>query len=329
MHSIIKQILLVVFLFSPLVINAEAPAIEVSPLIIEEQSAIRDILEYTVKVKNNAKPYKVNLYPVVSDITVKDGKQEMADFSLSSDKTSFLSRWMSFSRGVIDLLPGEEKTLAVKINVNPLALPGKYRAALMFSEAPNSYEAEANAKIVSQPQVIFNITVKENIVERGEISVFKAEQETFLKMPAKILLEIKNIGNKPLVPEGFIYIYDRRGREVDKININGGGRAIESEQKGDFSQIWSSEKAFGRYKAKLEAEYGSGEKRNLQDTIYFWVLPWKILAGFSLLLLALLIILIVANYRRRQILNLAVVEDHETAQDAEREQAGILNLKRK
>ena len=48
----------------------------------------------------------------------------------------------------------------------------------------------------------------------------------------------------------------------------------------------------------MEAEYGINQVRDLQDTIYFWILPWSMLVISIGIVLFLLIILTIIIYRR-------------------------------
>jgi hypothetical protein len=233
---------------------------------------------------------KVDLYPIVNDISIKEGRQEFLDPSLM-DKSTSLARWIQISRGVIELWPGESKEIPFSIHVNRYAKPGKYYAVITFSQGSTRVEAEAKALKLNQPQVLLNIEVEEHIIEKAQIQKFQTEKKIFLNFPVKFLLEIENIGNREIRPEGYIHIYNKRGEEVGSININQAQiAAIAPAATGFFTNIWQPERGFSQYKAVLAAEYGNKEKRDLQDTIYFWVLPWQFLIFFGGGLLILIII---------------------------------------
>lgn len=267
--------------------------IVVSPVIIEQKAEARDILEFSVKIINNTRS-KVDLYPIVNDISIEEGRQEFLDPSLL-DKSTSLARWVRISRGVIELWPGEEKEIPLSIYVNLSAKPGKYYTTVTFAQGSNRPEAEERALKLNQPQVMLNIEVEEHIIEKAQILKFQTDKNFFLKFPVKFLLEIENIGNREIKPEGSINIYDRRGQEIASIDINQTQAGIASAAKNLFENIWQTKKGFGRYKAVLRAEYGDKEKRDLQGTIYFWVLPWQMLiffsGGFLVLIIALFLVI--------------------------------------
>ncbi len=289
-----KFLLISIFLFSIFCFLYSGPVfaqegIVVTPVIIEQKAEARDILEFSLKITNNTHS-KVNLYPIVNDISIKEGRQEFLDPSLL-DKSTSLARWVRISRGVIELWSEEEKEIPLKVLVNLNAKPGKYYATITFAQGSTRHEAEERALKLNQPQVMLNIEVEEHIVEKAQILKFQTDKNFFLKFPVKFLLEIENIGNREIRPEGFIYIYNRKKQEVASIDINQFQAGIASAGKNLFENIWQTKKGFGRYKAKLVVEYGNKERRDLQDTIYFWVLPWQMLIFFGGGLLVLIIVL--------------------------------------
>ena len=264
--------------------------VTVSPTIIDHKVKARDILELSVKITNNTSS-KVNLYPIVNDISITEGRQEFLEPSLL-DKSTSLARWIQISRGVIELRPGEAKEIPFSVHVNLNAKPGKYYAVITFAQGSTRVEAEAKALKLNQPQVLLNIEVEEHIIERAQIQRFQTEKNFFLNFPVKFLLGIENTGNREIKPVGSIHIYNRRGEEVGSVDVNQAQAAIVPQAYNLFENLWQSKKGFGQYKAVLAAEYGNEEKRDLQDTIYFWVLPWQFLIFFGGGLLVLIILLL-------------------------------------
>ena len=90
-------------------------------------------------------------------------------------------------------------------------------------------------------------------------------------------MEVENIGNKEIRLEGFVYIYNRNGEEVGFTPINQASAVIASGQSGLFNIDWLAEKGLGQYKAMITVEYGDQTRKDFQDTVYFWILPWKFL----------------------------------------------------
>ncbi|MCU0679312.1 MAG: DUF916 domain-containing protein [Planctomycetes bacterium] len=278
------------FIFFSLAVSAqEETGVVISPHIIDETVQARDILDYEVTVRNNT-DRKVSIYPVVNDISATAGAQEFINPNLL-DKTVSLARWIEFPRGVIELWPGEEKTVPLSIKVNLGALPGQRYAAITFPEGNNRPLAEENMRSTLYPQLLVNITVAENIVEKAQVSRFRAAKNIFFRPPADFIVSFLNSGNRAITPAGSVYVYNRRGEELEKLALNEAAKQIAPGESVDFSVVWADINGFGRFKARLEAEYGEADKRDLNDTVFFWVLPAYALAlyGGGLLLAVALI----------------------------------------
>lgn len=283
--------LLILFQLSPgLVIGAEDKSVSLDPYIIDQKVKARDIIEENIKIKNNT-DNKLTLYAIVNDVTPEGGTQEFINPS-DLDKSSSLARWIEIQRGVIEINAKQEVSIPLRIKVSMYAVPGKRYATIAFSNSANRYDAEATAKTTDLPKLNINLEVADETVEKAELTTFRPEQTIFFQQPASLYLEIKNIGNRESTPTGTIRIYDRRGVEKDSININPEQTKVATNDNYIFRTNWTDKNGLGKYKAKLEVEYGTGATRDLQDVVYFWILPWKYLVGFIVVFLILFILLV-------------------------------------
>ncbi|NTW22408.1 hypothetical protein HGA34_02560 [Candidatus Falkowbacteria bacterium] len=257
-------------------------AVTVTPSIVDERAEAKEIIEKTVKLKNNTAA-KVELYPTVNDVKQDEGRQEFVDPS-KLDRATSLARWIEIRRGVVELGPNQEVEVPLKITVNMNAQPGKYFAAITF---PNGSNRAAAEQLANQPQMMISIEVTEHVVEKAENFAFSTEKQVNLNNQVKFLIGLKNIGNKDIYPKGSIIIYDRREREVESIDVNYNQQLVKPGENPQFEPVWSAGKRMGKFKAKLEVEYGKSGDRNIQDTIYFWIMPWWLLAMICLLFLLL------------------------------------------
>jgi hypothetical protein len=281
---------------------AFAADFNVTPAVIDGKGKIREILRYTIMVKNESGRL-ISIYPWVTDVAVDVGNIDASDLgggSPGEDRDNSLSRWIEVTRGVIDLKPGESREVPVLIQVNVTARPGIYHSLIRFSQGTTRVEAEANED--GTKDVAVNIEVLDDIHERLQLISFKPEENIVSGESAAFTYSIENIGNRGLVPKGKIRIYDRRGSEVASVDVNEQGDRIDPTQKEQLASAWAAGGHFGRYKALLELEYGS--KGLLQDTVFFWVMPWKKLIGFfgTIIMLAVITVLVMHSYgasRRR------------------------------
>jgi len=293
--------------------------IEVEPRIIDEKLKASEIRNYTVTIKNNT-DRKVQMYPMVDDFTAKEGIREYHGPG-QADKSVSAASWITLSRGVVDLMPNEEKQLPLKLQVSLFAKPGKYYARIAFPEGGNRSLAKLNMNTKNYSEITVNIEVEEEIVEKAQIMEFKSLKNIYLKFPAVFNLILRNFGNRDVVPNGNIYIYNRRGQEIDKIAINSSQESIAPDQEKSYDLNWGKS-GFGKYKAKLEIEYGEFDKRDLQDTVYFWVLPLSYLVVFIVGMLIIIVLSTVFLFRK-------TYKSHHNAGIPPATGNGILDLKKK
>jgi len=284
------------FALGPAVFAQETSGLEISPHIIDAKAQARDILEYDVKIKNNS-DRRVTMYVLVFDLSPDDNHQEiLAPEKL--DKTTSITPWVNINRGAVELDPGQEISRKLTIEVNLRAKPGKYYAAIVFSRGRNITIAKENFEKSNQLQLLLNIEVEENIVEKAQIQELKAEKNIFLTSPAVFNFSVVNSGNRDITPSGYLYIYNRKSQEIAKLPANADKQPIAPEESKKFTLSWDQGQSTGKFKAKLELEYGQKERHDLNETLYFWALPWRIAALFGGGLMLVIIILTVLIFKK-------------------------------
>lgn len=292
-----KKILQILFFFSPFFVLAQKNVL-ISPAIIDEKAQPGFLLSFSVMIENKTDSL-VWIYPIVMDILPHGGR----NFPKKSfpERTESLGSWVSIPRGRIEILPQKKVSVPLSVKIDPAAKPGIYYGVIIFAKGHEYYEAKKNALTLKEPELLLRFQIEENIVEKAEIKIFKTEKKFYIKTPIKFLLEIKNIGNREIIPEGKIFIYDRNQKEVGNLQINPHKTKIEPQKSEVFQIEWKTKEGFGKYKAVLNAEYGQKVKRDLQDTIYFSILFWQFLLFLFLLFLILAILLIWLIFKIRKI----------------------------
>lgn len=259
----------------------------VTPAIIDGKGKQREILRFTSVVTNTTQ-HLVSIYPWVTDVDAALGETGTSDLggSQGKDLGESPSRWIEVTRGVVDLLPGEHREIPIMVQIHLNAKPGVYHAVIHLSEGSNRASAEANK--VETEEVLVNIEVLEDINERLELNSFAPEKKFFSSNSASFNYRVANIGNRGLVPHGKIRIYDGHGEEVATVDANDAGKRLEPSVKEMIGSVWMAGDHFGRYKAMLDLQYGS--RGTLQDTVFFWVIPWKKALGMFLTLMIFCVI---------------------------------------
>lgn len=117
-------------------------------------------------------------------------------------------------------------------------------------------------------------------------------------------MTVENIGNKEVVPDGSIILYkSKQGRELDSLPINESKTAVEPGKQETFKIKWDAEDGLGEYRAVLMGEYGEETRRDIQDTLYFWIVPQYLILAFSggLFLLTLILIYFLTKKEKQYI----------------------------
>ena len=72
--------------------------------------------------------------------------------------------------------------------------------------------------------------------------------------------------------------------------MNKNGTTVSPDQTAQLASVWSGASGFGKFKALLTVNYGNQEAA-VQDTVFFWVVPWvQILEIFAASLVAIVIL---------------------------------------
>lgn len=289
-----------IFLFAAILPAEAQNVVEVSPRIINDKTKAREQKQYVVKI-SNITAARQTLFAVITDISSSKGQiytREPAN--LDKDKSAV--RWISFDRGQIDILPGQtiEKKLILKISPN--AIPGTYYAGVNLIAAPDRYEAEAKIASIDQPDLLMGMEIMDVKVEKAQVIRFRSARSVFLENEAAFYFDIANTGNVDIIPRGEISVYDRQGEEISALAINLDEKAIPGGGKQSFDIKWPTDGKFGKYKARLNASYGGSGQGDLQDTVFFWIVPSRLLILFSSGIIALVALLTVIifkiSYRR-------------------------------
>ncbi|HAY12087.1 MAG: hypothetical protein US83_C0006G0043 [Candidatus Falkowbacteria bacterium GW2011_GWC2_38_22] len=306
----IKMIIIVILFFSCFrLVQAEEGGIVISPYVIDEKAKASEQIERMIKIKNNTE-FKVDLYPMVNDVSSEGGKQEFIDPG-KLDKSTSLARWIRIQRGAIQLMPGEETEMPFKIEVNASAVPGKRYAIVSFPAGANTEVAAENLKKNNTTSLLINLEIEDVSVEKAQLITFEAERTTFFKWPVKFNASLKNTGTVDLAPKGTISIFNRRGQYLEKIDVNPENINILSGETKDFYITWDKNRGIGKFKAKLELEYGDKEKHDLADTVYFWILPLPFVLFFIGGLFISVSVLVYYLFRRTYIHHQHKHEDEE------------------
>lgn len=292
--SYLTSILAVFAVLLPIVARAEAPRnMQISPAVIDEKAKQRDIIKESVTLQNTGdRPLK--LFPAVEDINPQNGNQNFSYAGNADARSDSLANWIELSRGVIEIAPGETKTVPFIIHVNLNAVPGTYHAAITFT---NGGTRDDTLNKNPDGVATVNVEVQADIKEGLQLEKFTAGRIVFSGDDVIFNYLLQNNGNQDLVPTGDIRIYDRRGQEVATVNVNKEGKAVTPDKIVQLASAWSAVNGFGQYKALITVNYGKSQTASVQDTVFFWIVPWKQI--FGLLTATVIAIVVLGLYFHR------------------------------
>lgn len=270
-----------------------AAELEVTPVVIDDKAKARDILKRSITVRNTTER-KLNLFPSVNDVDAREGEEEFVSAQNADERADSLANWIELSRGVVELSPGEEKTIPFTVRITANAVPGTYHASISFGDGGDRASAEASTPLAV---VAVNLDVQEDVKEFMQLKAFKTDSLFFSGDDVLFDYQLENIGNKDLKPTGEIRIYDRKGTEVASVEVNADGKEVPPSQISQLASVWSAAQGFGRYKAYLNVDYGSSQTASVQDTVFFWIVPWQQLLG--LIVVSLIAVIVLALYSHR------------------------------
>lgn len=272
-----------------------AAAYSVSPLIINHTVEVRAIETDDIVIVNNG-PAVLQLFPAVNNITLGAGGgiESFLEPSMS-DRTTTLTSWLELSRKPIELRPGEIATTTLTLRVNPNAEPGTYHALISFPDGRNRDEAEVAIPSGNVPGVVMTVTIEKKTVEQLGLGNFHVDRFVVSEDNEAVSYTVSNTGDTDMHPTGDILIYNARGEEVGSLQVNPESKLIQPGEKIEFKSKLSIQGLVGKYKAYLSLHYGVEGRAQLQDTAYFYAVPWKklLILFFGLLCVAIALSLFV------------------------------------
>ena len=311
MHTlkILRILLLVILVASPLRVFAADMA--VTPVVVDDKAKARDILKRSITIQNTSN-HKLQVYPTVNDVHPEDGTAPFVSAQSATDRADSLANWIELSRGMIEMNPGEEKTIPFVIRVASNAVPAMYHASITLGTGGDRASAEASPPLGT---VTINVEVQEDVKEFLQLNRFWTDRLFFSGDDILFNYSVENIGNQELKPHGEIRVYDRHGEEVASVPVNADGKSFSPDKQLQLASVWSGATGFGQYKAFLNIDYGSDQTASVQDTVYFWIVPWQQL--LALFIAALVAVVALALYyhrwledRHREKFGLAPVATH-------------------
>jgi hypothetical protein len=224
-----------------------------------------------------------------------------------------LKEWVSPISQIL-LKPREVKQVPVTINVPADASPGAHYGVIRFTGTPPELE-DTGVSLSASLGALVLLKVNGAVKEELSLAKFFATHNDkpgplFEGMPIKFSTHIKNTGNMFEAPTGNIKIKNMFGKTIAAVNINLNKNNILPDSTREFTglldkSVIGDKMLFGRYTAQLKLTYGTN-KKTLDGTLSFWVIPYKLIGGgIALLVIGFFALRFLISRYNRRIINQA------------------------
>ncbi len=190
------------------------------------------------------------------------------------------------------LKPKQRAIMAVNINIPADAEPGgRFASVLVSSEPVNSSISpdENRARTISRLGALYFVRVAGHVKEDADLKDFRitGDKLFYEKGPFNFELLFENRSSVHLIPSGHVEIKNLLGKKVKDLEVPAFFSLPASTRAAQVS--WDSVFAFGRYTATAIVDRAYKENPDVTDTktISFWVLPWKIVLGLLIAIIAI------------------------------------------
>lgn len=263
---------------------------------LELEAQPGEIIIDQLKIRNEGDS-QLGLQLKVQDFVVNDKKGTPLPVEEGLADRWAASLWITVSPQKFFLNPGETKVLDFVAIVPEDAAPGGHYAVVFYSPVPSGPKqqtGEQTGATAVSPNVgsLIYITVAGDIKEDARVSLMQTPK--FQEYgPVDIKTEIQNLSDIHIKPMGAIKVYNWFGKHTQTLKLD--GQNIFPSTARSFENTWSQKWGLGKYKAQLEAGYGT-QGKILLATVFFWVIPWR--AIMIVLLIIILIVLLIIYFKK-------------------------------
>jgi hypothetical protein len=244
----------------------------------------------TIKVRNESNETRT-ITTQIRDFIVTDnqGTPTVVNSVDASSNRWAASSWIQVSPSTVKLKPGETKNLILTILPPKDALPGGHYAMIIHSPDRTSSLDSTGAAIQANVGTLVYITIPGPIQQNAMVQKFTAPGFSEFG-PVDFNTTIKNLSDIHIQPVGAITITNWLGGRTAKLDLQ--PTNIFPYTSRDFQNTLSKKWLFGRYQANLQAVYGTAGGV-ISATIFFWVIPWRLLiliAGAIAIIVTIIIV---------------------------------------
>ena len=252
---------------SALGLSAIPPRLEIT--LLPGQTITKEI-----KIRNESKTDRtINTSSKDFIVTDSDGTPVQLEGLTEVNNRWAASNWVHVSPSNFKLKPGETRSLMLTIIAPDDALAGGHYSVILHSPNNESVLTETGSFIETNVGTLVYITIPGDIKEEARVTKFDAPNfSEYGPIPFKTI--IANLSDIHITPAGSIAIKNWFGGKTADLplEITNIFPSTSREFQNKLNRKW----LFGRYSATINAGYGTTGQA-LAATIFFWVIPWRII----------------------------------------------------
>lgn len=264
--------------------------LEISPPLVDVKADPGQVVKTQLKVRN------VTKFPLIVEAEYNDfvanGEDGQPKILLNNDEKSpySIKDWLG-TIPTATLQPREQATFDVTIAVPKNASPGGHYGVVRYTGTPADTGDASAVSLSASIGTLILVNVSGDVQESGKISdLYSArdgkERTMFEYGPVGIITKIENTGNVHFKPKGTVRVSNMFGGKVQEFQLNANGGNVLPKSTRKFENVLNKKLLFGRYQIQADVTYGQDNKI-MSKTSSFWVIPYKLVILFILLLVLL------------------------------------------
>lgn len=275
-------------LFTPGKISASEVSIVVSPPHTDIEGKPGETIQKIIKITNNSST-TLTLRATISDFIVQDDQGTPLKVSANASGRYLASPWFTLDQTELTLAPKEIAQVVAIIAVPSDALPGGHYAGVFFETVNAKGDPTTVSYTSAQVGSLFSLTLPGDLNYDALIKDFSTKSRLLEFGPVDFSAVIENQSDTHITTTSKITVNNMIGQKVlelplDEVNIF---PFTTRTLTGSWDKIWG----LGRYMATLSVAYGPGLEAN--RTIYFWILPYRLIAAILVIILVMIALYVV------------------------------------
>lgn len=293
-----KKIILILicfFSFAPSSFAQSALGLSAIPPRLEITVKPGEVVTQEIKIRNESQIQRF-ISTSAKDFIVTDDRG--TPLQIETEDGNFENRWaasswLSVSPSSLTIKPGETKSLILTVIVPDDVTPGGHYAMVLHTPQNETVISDTGSAIETNVGTLVYLTIPGDITENAQVTRFDAPKFSEYG-PIDFSTIVTNLSDVHISPIGSITVKNIFGLKtadipLEKLNIF-------PYTSREFQNTLAKKWLFGRYQARLAAGYGTTGGL-LAATIYFWVIPWKLI--LTLLAIATILVLLFVIFKKK------------------------------